>query len=115
MTPSGGCGTLAVEQAESALANPEVDERKAKAKLVRFAELHPTSLAQKAKLIVEDFRDNIAGRLGGRAKAMVVTTGRQHALDLYQAIRKWDGELPGCGFGVLVAFSGTLKDEHTRA
>ncbi len=65
----------AVEQAESALANPEVDERKAKAKLVAFAELHPTSLEQKAKLIVEDFRDNMTGRLGGRAKAMVVTTG----------------------------------------
>src|SRR6266571_3545760 len=55
----------------------------------------------------------MAGRLGGRAKAMVVTTGRQHALDLYQAIRTFDGELPGCGFGVLVAFSGMLKDEHT--
>jgi type I restriction enzyme, R subunit len=105
---------VAVEQAESALANPEVDERKAKAKLVRFAELHPTSLAQKAKLIVEDFRDAMAGRLGGRAKAMVVTTGRQHAFDLYQAMRKWDQELPGCGFGVLVAFSGTLKDERTK-
>jgi len=105
---------LAVEQAESAVANPEVDERKARAKLVRFAELHPTSLVQKAKLIVEDFRDNMAGRLGGRAKAMVVTTGRQHAFDLYQAIRKWDKELLGCGFGVLVAFSGTLKDEHTQ-
>jgi type I restriction enzyme R subunit len=106
---------LAVEQAESesALANPEVDKRKARAKLVRFAELHPTSLAQKAKLIVEDFRDNMAGRLGGRAKAMVVTTGRQHAFDLYQAIRKWDQDLPGCRFGILVAFSGTLKDEHT--
>jgi type I restriction enzyme, R subunit len=105
---------LAVEQAESSMANPEVDERKAKSTLVRFAELHPTSLAQKAKLIVEDFRDNMARRLGGRAKAMVVTTGRQHAFDLYQAIRKWDQELPSCGFGVLVAFSGTLKDEHTQ-
>ena len=104
---------LAIEQAESATANPEVNERKAKAKLVRFAELHPTSLAQKAKLIIEDFRDTMAGRLGGRAKAMVVTTGRQHAFDLYQAIRKWDAELPGCDFGALVAFSGTLKDEHT--
>jgi type I restriction enzyme R subunit len=104
---------LAVEQAESALANPEVDERKARAKLVRYAELHPTSLHQKAKKIVEDFRDSIAGRLGGRAKAIVVTTGRQHALDLYQAIRKWDEELPGCGFGTLVAFSGSLHDEHT--
>jgi type I restriction enzyme, R subunit len=103
----------AVEHAESAVGNPDVDERKAKAKLVRFAELHPTSLEQKGKLVVEDFRDNLGGRLGGRAKAMVVTTGRQHALDLYQAIRKWDADLPGCGFGVLVAFSGTLKDSRT--
>jgi type I restriction enzyme, R subunit len=103
----------AVEQAGSALSNPTVDERKAKRELVRFAERHPTSLEQKAKLIVEDFRDNLTGRLGGRAKAMVVTTGRQHALDLYQAVRKWDGLLPGCGFGVLVAFSGTLKDVHS--
>ena len=52
---------LAVEQAESETANPEVNERKAKAKLVRFAELHPTSLDQKAKLIVEDFRDEHRG------------------------------------------------------
>ncbi|MFD0200563.1 MULTISPECIES: type I restriction endonuclease subunit R [Saccharothrix] len=103
----------AVEQAESALANPEVDSKKAKAKLVRFAELHPKSLEQKAKLIVEDFRDNIAGRLGGRAKAMVVTGSRQHALDLYQAIRN---HVERCGFtdcGTLVAFSGQLKDEDT--
>ena len=46
-------------------------------------------MAQKAKLIVDDFRDNIAGRLGGRAKAMVVTGSRKHALALYQAIRKY--------------------------
>jgi type I restriction enzyme R subunit len=103
----------AVEQAESAIANPEVDERKAKAKLVRFAELHPTSVEQKAKLIVEDFRGNIAGRLGGRAKAMVVTRGRQPALDLYQAIHKY---VELCGYtdcGTLVAFSGSLKDDST--
>jgi type I restriction enzyme R subunit len=102
---------LAVEQAASSLSNPEVDERKAKRELVRFAELHPTALDQKAKVIVEDFRDNLAGRLAGRAKAMVVTGGRQHALDLFQALRKWDGLLPGCGFGVLVAFSGSLREE----
>jgi type I restriction enzyme R subunit len=99
----------AIEQRDSPTGNPEVDERKAKAKLVAFAERHPTSLKQKGKLIVEDFRDNLAGRMSGRAKAMVVTTGRQHALDLYQAIREWDQTLPGCGFGVLVAFSGSLK------
>ena len=101
----------AVEQAESLIANPEVDEAKAKKALVRFAELHPKSLEQKARLIVDDFRDNIAGRLGGRAKAMVVTTGRKHALDLYQAIRTYV-ELRGyTDCGTLVAFSGSLKDE----
>ncbi len=103
----------AVEQAGSAIASPEVDERKAKAKLVRFAELHPTSLEQKAKLIVDDFLDTIAGRLGGRAKVMVVTTGRRHALDLYQAIRTYARLRGLTGCGTLVAFSGSLKDGKT--
>jgi type I restriction enzyme, R subunit len=104
----------AIEQRDSPTGNPEVDERKAKAKLVAFAERHPTSLKQKGKLIVEDFRDSMSGCMDGRAKAMVVTTGRQHALDLYQAIREWDQTLPGCGFGVLVAFSGELEDAHNK-
>jgi type I restriction enzyme R subunit len=104
----------AVDHQESQLANPEVDQRKAKAKLVRFAEQHPTSLAQKAKLIVDDFRENVAGRLGGRAKAMVVTGSRQHALGLYQAIRTYLGEPGQADFGVLVAFSGQLKDDATK-
>ncbi|MFE1959241.1 type I restriction endonuclease subunit R [Streptomyces sp. NPDC059479] len=104
----------AVDQAESRISNPDVDKAKAKAKLVRFAEQHPKSLEQKAKLIVDDFRENIAGRLGGRSKAMVVTGSRQHALDLYQAIRKY---VTLCGFtdcGTLVAFSGRLKNEAAR-
>ena len=101
----------AVEQEESRLANPEVDEAKAKAKLVRYAELHPKSLEQKARLIVDDFREAVAGRLGGRAKAMVVTGSRQHALDLYQAIRKYVALRGYTDCGTLVAFSGQLKDD----
>ena len=101
----------AVEQAGSAIANPEVDEAKARARLVRYAEQHPTSLAQKAKLIVDDFRDNIARRLGGRAKAMVVTSSRRHALGMYQAIRSYV-ELRGfTDCGTLAAFSGQLEDD----
>lgn len=103
----------AVDQQESGIANPEVDERKAKRELVRFAQRHPTSLAQKAKLIVEDFVDgeqSLATRLGGRAKAMVVTGSRQDALQLYQAIRRHIDDR-GLKLGVLVAFSGELEDE----
>ena len=103
----------AVEQAESAWRTRRWTSGRPRRSLCGSPNCTRRRWQQKAKLIVEDFRDNMAGRLGGRAKAMVVTTGRQHALDLYQAIREWDDELPGCGFGVLVAFSGTLKDEHS--
>jgi type I restriction enzyme, R subunit len=96
---------MAVEQQESASANPEVDERKAKRELVRFAVRHPTSVDQRAKLIVDDFRDNVASRLGGRAKAMVVTSSRADALTTYQAMQTYADAL---GFGTLVAFSGSL-------
>lgn len=97
---------LAVEQQESRSANPEVDERKAKRELVKFAVRHPTSVDQRAKLIVDDFRDNVDRRLGGRAKAMVVTSSRQDALAMYQAIQTYAGAL---GYGTLVAFSGSLE------
>jgi type I restriction enzyme, R subunit len=101
----------AVEQAESRISNPEVDSAKAKAMLVRYAEQHPKSLEQKAKLIVDDFRENLSGRLGGRAKAMVVTTSRQHALDLYQAIRTYVALRGYIDCAALVAFSGQLRDD----
>ncbi|HET9893916.1 MAG TPA: DEAD/DEAH box helicase family protein [Streptosporangiaceae bacterium] len=108
----------AVDQAESQITNPEVDEARAKAALVRYAELHPTSMEQKAKLIVDDFRENIAGRIGGRAKAMAVTGSRLHALRLYQAIRNYVALRGFTDCGTLVAFSGNLKDgdlEFTEA
>jgi len=89
-------------------ADRQVDPRKAKAKLVRAAELHPTSQEQRAQIIVDHFRAHALGRLGGRAKAMVVTRSREHAVKLYQAIRSYIAkrELTDCA--TLVAFSGTI-------
>jgi type I restriction enzyme R subunit len=101
----------AVDLAESRITNPEVDEAKTKAALVRYAEQHPKSLEQKARLIVDDFRENITGRLGGRAKAMVVTGSRAHALGLYQAIRNYVTLRGYDDCGTLVAFSGQLRDD----
>ncbi|MDT5025614.1 MAG: type restriction enzyme subunit, partial [Micromonosporaceae bacterium] len=77
----------AVEAAETA--DPEVDPRKAKAKLVRAAELHPSSQDQRAQIIVDHFRSEVRDRLGGRAKVMAVTRSREHAVRLYQAIQKY--------------------------
>ncbi|MFD7906567.1 type I restriction endonuclease subunit R [Kitasatospora sp. NPDC059747] len=107
-----------LQQAAVDEAERQVDPRKAKAKLVRAALMSEASLESRAKIIVEHFRAHTVDRLGGRARAMVVTPGREHAVRLYQAIRAY---VERCGYtdcGTLVAFSGTLtldEIEYTEA
>lgn len=92
-------------------ANPddrEVDQRKAAAQLARFAVLHSTSLGQRAEIIMDHFHDHIRGSLGGRAKAMVVTSSRDHAVRLYRKLVAYRDMRGYDDCGVLVAFSGEL-------
>jgi type I restriction enzyme R subunit len=42
--------------------------------------LHPHNIEQKTEVMVEHFRQSVKHRLGGRAKAMVVTSSRLHAV-----------------------------------
>ncbi len=89
-------------------ADPKVDPKKASAKLVKLAVLNPASQAQHAKVIVDHFHQNVARRLGGRAKAMVVTGSREHALKLFQAIKSYVEQRGFHDCQPIVAFSGTL-------
>lgn len=94
--------------------DPEVPASKAKAQLARFVSLHPYNLGQKAEIIVEHFRQKTAGKIGGHAKAMVVTRSRLHAVRYKEAIDKYI-KTKGYGTGshplrTLVAFSGTVTD-----
>jgi type I restriction enzyme R subunit len=73
--------------------------------------LHPHNLAQKTEIIVEHFRACVAHQIGGRAKAMVVTSSRLHAKRYFEEINRYiqtkgyETELK-----ILVAFSGKVKD-----
>jgi type I restriction enzyme R subunit len=91
--------------------DPEVDKRKAARALARFMSLHPHNIAQKTDVIVEHFWHVTRHRIGGRAKAMVVTPSRLHAVRYRQAL---DKALAQKGYAddvkVLVAFSGTVHD-----
>ncbi|MEU1745806.1 type I restriction endonuclease subunit R [Micromonospora arida] len=98
--------SAAVEAVDAA--DPEVDPKKAKAKLVRAAELHPESQDQRAQIIIDHFRTEVSERIGERAKAMVVTRSREHALRLYQAMRKYLDKRAVTDCAPIVAFSGTL-------
>ncbi|MEU3456868.1 type I restriction endonuclease [Micromonospora sp. NPDC006766] len=101
--------------------NPDerkVDRAKANPLLARYALTHDATVAQHAQVIVEHFRTHTAGRLGGRAKAMVVTAGRPQAVQMARSIKKYIGDLGYPDPGVLVAFSGTLSydgEEITEA
>ncbi len=95
----------------------EVDPSKANTLLARYAVTHPSTVAQHAKIIVEHFRAHTQGRLGGRAKAMVVTASRKSAVQMSRAIKQHIDDM-GYGIGVLVAFSGSLtyeKEEVTES
>lgn len=89
----------------------EVDSSKANKELARYALTHDSTVAQHAQIIVEHFRAHTAGRLGGRAKAMVVTASRQSAVQMFRAINRYLADRGYPDPGVLVAFSGTLTYE----
>ena len=90
--------------------DPRVDKRRAAKALARFMSLHPHNIAQKTEVMVEHFRQFVMHRIGGRAKAMVVTSSRLHAVRYKQAFDKYIEEKGYEGIATLVAFSGTVTD-----
>ena len=97
--------------AKAAEEDPEVDKRRARQAIARFASLHPHNLAQKTAVMVEHFRHHTRNKIGGRAKAMVVTRSRLHAVRYKRAFDAYLRERGYTDLGVLVAFSGTVIDE----
>ncbi len=88
--------------------DPEYPTRQGQRAIARFVALHPYNLAQKAEIIVEHFRAHTAPKIGGMAKAMVVTSSRLHAVRYRQAIDKYIAEKQYTRSAPLVAFSGTV-------
>ena len=89
--------------------DPRYHKRKAAYLLRSFVELHPHAIRQKVRLMVEHFADRVQDRIGGRAKAMIVTRSRLHAVRYKLGVDAylWERRYP---FKALVAFSGTVKD-----
>ena len=93
-------------------ADPEVPRRKAARVLARFVEFHDYEIAQKVEVIVEHFRTHTRHKIGGRAKAMVVTGSREHAVRYKLGFDKYIKDKGYTDVKSLVAFSGeiTLKE-----
>lgn len=90
--------------------NPELPESPARAAIKRFESLHPYNLEQKTAIMVEYFRDVTKKKIGGHAKAMVVTSSRLHAVRYFKEFKRYIEKKGYTDLDVLVAFSGTVKD-----
>lgn len=90
--------------------DPNYDKRKANRALAKFLNLHPHNLAQKTEVMVEHFREITRTKIGGKAKAMLVTGSRIQAVRYYHEFKKYLAEKKYDDLGVLVAFSGTVND-----
>lgn len=92
------------------LEDPIYNKSKAARSLARFVSLHPYVLDQKTEIIIEHFQSRTRHKINGRAKAMVVTSSRLHALRYKKGFDKYIKEKGYIDLKTLVAFSGTVKD-----
>jgi type I restriction enzyme, R subunit len=60
--------------------DPQIHKKKASKAIARFLSLHPHNLAQKTEVIIEHFRQCVMPKIGGKAKAMLVTASRPHVI-----------------------------------
>nr|AFM92598.1 type III restriction protein res subunit [Acaryochloris sp. HICR111A] len=60
--------------------DPQIHKKKASRAIARFLSLHPHNLAQKTEVVIEHFRQCVMPKIGGKAKAMLVTASRPHVI-----------------------------------
>jgi type I restriction enzyme R subunit len=93
--------------------DPEFDKKKAQRLMVGYVERHEHAIDKKVAIMVEHFEEKIATLINSKAKAMVVTKSRLHAVRYKLAFDKYLKE-KGYTHKALVAFSGTVKDVDTK-
>lgn len=90
--------------------DPHVERKKAAKALARFVRLHPIGIGQKTEIMVEHFNNFTRHKIGGHAKAMVVTGSRLEAVRYKQTFDEYINK-KGYPIKSLVAFSGTVEDD----
>ena len=98
---------------KSAEDDPELPQRKATKALGKFMSLHPVNVEQRTQIIVEHYRNSVKHRINGKAKAMLVTGSRLHAVKYMLAFERYIEKQGYTDIKPLVAFSGKVEDPET--
>ncbi|MFN5539184.1 MAG: type I restriction endonuclease subunit R, partial [Candidatus Melainabacteria bacterium] len=87
--------------------DPQYDSKRAKKKLRKYVESNDHAIKLKAEIMVDHFHEQVIvkNKIGGKARAMVITNGIQRAIQYYFAIKKYleECKLP---YKAIVAFTG---------
>ena len=89
--------------------DPEFEAVKTKSLLKKFVSRHERTIAKKVAIIVDHFQASVSDKLGGKAKAMIVTSSRLHAVRYKLAVDAYLKK-QGSPFKALVAFTDVVKD-----
>ena len=94
---------------KTALDDPEYDKKKAQGKLRAYVESQPETIEKKAEIIVEHFCSKVYMKIGGKARAMVVTSSIERAIGFYKVITRMlkDRNSP---YRAIVAFTDKVID-----
>ncbi|MGO9467299.1 MAG: UvrB domain 3-containing protein, partial [Isosphaeraceae bacterium] len=95
--------------------DPEFDTKRAKKKLRRYVESHDHAIGLKAEIMVDHFHEQVLAlnKIGGEARAMVVTSGIERAIQYYHAIRNYLQERKS-PYQAIVAFSGEYEYDKVK-
>ncbi len=88
--------------------DPKVNKKQAARAIGRFLSLHPHNLAQKTEVMIEHFRQVVSKKIGGMAKAMLVTGSRLHAVRYKDEFDKYIQKMGYHDIKTIVAFSGKV-------
>ncbi|HMZ95125.1 MAG TPA: DEAD/DEAH box helicase family protein [Chitinophagales bacterium] len=98
---------------EKAEEGKEFEKLKAKRLLMAEVNKHPFSISAKSHIMLNYFMEKTIHKIGGRAKSMLVTSSRAHAVLYKQAFDKIIKE-QGFDIQTLVAFSGTVEIDNEK-
>jgi len=86
----------------------EYDSARAQAAILNYVTTSPEVIDTKTQLMLDDFIERRQGWLGGKAKAMIITPSRKHAVCYKLAVDAYLKKR-GCSFRSCVAFTGTIE------
>jgi type I restriction enzyme, R subunit len=91
----------------------ELPQSRVKSMLMNWVDLHPHTIREKTKIILEHFTEHTSNKVSGRSRAMLVTRSRLHCVKYKLEFDKQMKEM-GLAYGALVGFSGSVYDQDTH-